>query len=199
MMVLRPHIFLLVCVYFIGLSDQSSGARTLFIGRDCGIANYEIHHVNKEETYTIEWNGETIPSYCTISFIGRDDGYMNEYKVCVTKEKWSLPNCGAKVSLEKGIISSLSEMYTCYYEPSHWCGNSDEYVDVVFASTSTFESGSGQVRLKVTAVMTYNYNLTIGIAIGGSIGGLFFLILVIVLISRAKARQRATVILTSGY
>lgn len=190
----KPGLF--ICLVFIGLSEQSSD-KSLYIGRDC--ENYEIHHVNDDQTYTIIWDGDPIPSYCTIGFIGRDSGYMNEYKVCVTKDTWSLPNCGAKVSLEKGVVSVLSQMYSCYYEPSRWCGDSDDYVDVKFDSTSTYEHDEGEIRLKITAVMTYNYNLTIGIAVGGSIIGLIFIVLVIVLVSRAKARQRTPVILTSGY
>ncbi|XP_060064692.1 uncharacterized protein LOC132545039 [Ylistrum balloti] len=173
--------------------------RQLTIGYDC--ENYQIYHVNEKDTYSITWNGGSIPSYCSIGFVGRDNGYMNEYKVCITKTKWSLPNCGAKVKYEKGVMSSVSEIYNCYVTPTKWCGESDDYVDVVFEATSNLEQGSGEIELEVTAVMTYNYNLTIGVAVGGSIGGLFFLVLAIVLISRARARQcqRRPVILTSGY
>ncbi|OWF55715.1 uncharacterized protein LOC110456162 [Mizuhopecten yessoensis] len=198
MMTMGQNIILMIWISMIGLSTQYSSDQTLYIGNDC--ENYKIHHVNKEDTYTIVWNGGVIPNYCSIGFIGRDDGYMNEYKVCVEAETWKVPNCGAKVKLEKGVVSVLSEVYSCYQSPSSWCGDSDDYVDIMFESTPTHSSGqTAEIRLKVTATMTYNYTMTIGLAVGGCVGGLFFLILAIVLISRVRARRLSPVILTSGY
>ena len=75
-------------------------------------SNYHIYHVNNDETYEIIWNGGSIPSYCSYGFIGRDSGYMNEYKVCIDVTNFAINDCDVTAKYDMGINSVVAEVST---------------------------------------------------------------------------------------
>ena len=65
-------------------------------GKDCSVT---IEYVDEDKIFYAEYYGHSeLPSYCNdMSFVGRDDGYLNEYEICVTPVTYEDPDCSMEL------------------------------------------------------------------------------------------------------
>ncbi|XP_063411185.1 uncharacterized protein LOC134694116 [Mytilus trossulus] len=153
--------------------------KTYTFGQDCSVS---LKHINEDKSITIVYNGlHDIDSWCNyMSFVGRDDGYLNEYEICITPEVYEDPDCAVELSYRESYDGSSLETYTCFDKPTtKYCGEQDEYMYIYLQPESSRNLQNVQVKLTVEAVMTYNYYTTIGIIIGSVVGGILVICVVI--------------------
>ncbi|XP_076084242.1 uncharacterized protein LOC143055003 isoform X1 [Mytilus galloprovincialis] len=175
MKVLFTTVSLLTCLTAVlGKSEK-----TYTFGQDCSVS---LKHINEDNSITIVYNGQhDLDSWCNyMSFVGRDDGYLNEYEICITPEVYEDPDCAVELSYRESYDGTPLEKYTCYDKPTtKYCGEQDEYMYIYLKSKSSRNRQNVQVKLTVEAVMTYNYYTTIGIIIGSVVGGILVICVVI--------------------
>lgn len=67
-------------------------------GDDCSVS---LEHVDEDTVIYAKYDGSIdkgLNSWCNyMSFIGRDDGYMNEYEICVTPVTYEDPDCSMEL------------------------------------------------------------------------------------------------------
>ncbi|XP_052098913.1 uncharacterized protein LOC127733632 [Mytilus californianus] len=163
--------------------------KTYTFGKDCSVS---IEHVDEDKSITVVYNGIDALKYCDdMSFIGRDAGYLNEYEICITPEFYEDPDCAVELTYRDQYDGTPLKKYTCYDKPTtKYCGEQDAYMYIYLTPKSPSNLGNVQVKLKIEAVMTYNYYTTIGIIIGSVIGGILVISVVIGVILCITCRGR---------
>ncbi|VDI09023.1 Hypothetical predicted protein [Mytilus galloprovincialis] len=164
--------------------------KTYTFGEDCAVT---LKHIDEEKTITLLYNGRgDINSWCEdMSFIGRDDGYLNEYEICITPEVYEDPDCAVELTYRESYDGTPLKNYTCNDKPTtKYCGEQDEYMFIYLKHIKSRNKENVQVKLKVEAVLTYNYYATIGIIIGSVAGGILVICVVIGVILCITCRGR---------
>ncbi|XP_052106438.1 uncharacterized protein LOC127738974 [Mytilus californianus] len=135
--------------------------KTYTFGKDCSVS---IEHVDEDKSITVVYNGpDNLHSWCDyMSFIGRDDGYLNEYEICITPEVYDDPDCAVELTYREDYDGTPLKKYTCYDKPTtKYCGEQDAYMYIYLTPKSPSNLQNVQVKLKIEAVMTYNLKLKI--------------------------------------
>ncbi|XP_076084288.1 uncharacterized protein LOC143055015 isoform X2 [Mytilus galloprovincialis] len=159
-------------------------------GEDCSVT---LEKVNDDESFIAEYYGKKdLDSWCDhMSFTGRDSGYMNEYEICITPLVYEDPDCAVELTYKERYGGSPLKKYTCNDKPTtKYCGEQDEYMYIYLEHKNSRNLQNVQVKLKVEAVMTYNYYTRIGIIIGSVVGGILVICVVIGVILCIACRGR---------
>ncbi|CAG2250079.1 unnamed protein product [Mytilus edulis] len=169
-------------------------------GEDCSVY-FEM--VNEDESIIAEYYGKKdLGSWCDyMSFTGRDSGYRNEYKICITPLVYEDPDCAVELTYRERYSGSPLKTYTCNDKPTtKYCGEQDEYMYIYLTSKRTNNFQNVQVKLKIEAVMTYDYSITIGIIIGCVIGGIVLISVIVgvILCYTCKRRTSAGQVMNPG-
>ncbi|XP_063411229.1 uncharacterized protein LOC134694127 isoform X4 [Mytilus trossulus] len=163
--------------------------------------------VNDEESFIAEYYGKNrLGSWCDyMSFTGRDSGYRNEYKICITPLVYKDPDCAVELTYRehfKELYSGLPlKTYTCNDKPTtKYCGEQDEYMYIYLTSKKPNNLQNVQVKLQIEAVMTYDYSRTIGIIIGCVIGGIVLISVIVgvILFYTCRGRRSAGQVINPG-
>ncbi|XP_063411175.1 uncharacterized protein LOC134694101 isoform X2 [Mytilus trossulus] len=173
---------------------------TYTFGKDCSVS---IEHINEDKTITIVYNGlDDLDIWCNyMSFIGRDEGYLKEYEICITPEVYEDPDCAVELSYTTEYDGAPLETYTCYDKPiTKYCGEQDEYMYIFLKPKGSKTRQNVQVKLTVEAVMTYNYYTRIGIIIGSVAGGIFVICVVsgVILFIACKRKRSPGQVMNPG-
>lgn len=150
-------------------------------GENCLVS---LEHVNEDKVVYAEYYGHDVASWCDyMSFIGRDDDYVNEYKVCVTPEIYEDPDCALELKYSTSILGSDLQTYTCTNIPTtKYCGGDDDYFYITLKTNQHKNYQNAKFKLKIEAELTYNYGQTVGIIVGAVFGGIILVTFVVGLI-----------------
>ncbi|XP_052087867.1 uncharacterized protein LOC127724904 [Mytilus californianus] len=159
---------------------------------DCYI--YNIYDTNKDKSYLISWDGDSVSSYsCKIGFHGYDsDNPLNEYKVCIRATTWNIQNTQVRLKYYTGLSDFLEKTYSYYaYDvpTTEWCSESGEYVDIELTAPDV--KYGDKITLVVRGVRTYNFANTLGFIIGGAVGGVLLITLVCIVLVIVAFRRRS--------
>ncbi|CAC5367512.1 unnamed protein product [Mytilus coruscus] len=169
---------------------SGSSVETYTFGKDCSVS---LEHVNEDETFIAVYNGQNnLHSWCDyMSFSGRDDGYLNEYEICITPEFYEDPDCAVELTYREHYDGTPLKTYTCSDKPeTKYCGEQDEYMYIYLSPKRPNNLQNVRIKLKIEAVMTYDYYKTIGIIIGCVIGGILLICIIIGVIICITCRGR---------
>lgn len=163
---------------------ETSNAYSTELNMDLECPTYQVYHPNEGHSYKLIWNGEAIRSDCKFKFSGRGDDILDEYKVCVEMVEYDINDCDVKLQFYFGYSSFPRNTYSCNdYIPST-CAVVGERFGVKL-STFPYHSkpyySNSHLKLKVTAIKSYNYTESVGTIVGSVIGGIALLVIVVII------------------
>ncbi|XP_063411222.1 uncharacterized protein LOC134694127 isoform X3 [Mytilus trossulus] len=188
-----------VCLLYIIVAVCGTSVQIYTFGKDCSVL---LEKVNEDERFIAEYYGEKeIDSWCDyMSFNGRDSGYMNEYKICITPLVYEDPDCAVELTYRKSYDGTPLKTYTCDDKPTtKYCGEQDEYM-YIYLTEKNNNRQNVEVKLQINAVMTYNYFRTIGIIIGCVVGGIILICVIVgvIICYTCRGRRSAGQVMNPG-
>ncbi|XP_065937790.1 uncharacterized protein [Magallana gigas] len=128
---------------------------TYEFGDDCSYFTKDIGENNK---VFLEYNGQTVDSYCDY-FKFRGSGYiLDEYSVCVTPLYFNDYDCAIEINIKTSIIGVTKHKIRCSENTiAQYCGPQDETLYIEFKNRNDGDTYGAKFKLKITAKKEYDF------------------------------------------
>ncbi|XP_065937787.1 uncharacterized protein [Magallana gigas] len=167
---------------------------TYEFGDDCSYFTKDIGENNK---VFLEYNGQTVDSYCDY-FKFRGSGYiLDEYSVCVTPLYFNDYDCAIEINIKTSIIGVTKHKIRCSENTiAQYCGPQDETLYIEFKNRNDGDTYGAKFKLKITAKKEYDYNesheYVVGAIVGGVIGGFVLIVVCIAIVCWCVCRRKSS-------